>query len=288
MQTTKRVPSKAVNHGREVEATTHTCRTPRRSLFSFQPTQQKTRNFRFPPSPRRFVPSCLRATCTPRFLRCCRQTSRQKTTLKKRKRTATVVTWFSLVSLPSSHPMHFPWLSHSIHRHATCENIHPPTRPFWHRFPSLSNSTPPQYPEKQHTATAQKLRCSLAAAKHKKHETCTIHTSGPPPPFGCECTHVFHPSIIYYIQIRLPRTACRPNDLVSRGGSGRLRVYCCCDRIDRGRSKIFELPCRVSLDVGRLRNVVGEQGGVPEVRGVLLVFAPHAPAVDHLGVAETN
>lgn len=182
MQTTKRVPSKAVNHGREVEATTHTCRTPRRSLFSFQPTLQKTRNFWFPPSPRRFVPSCLRATCTPRFLRCCRQTSRQKTTLKKRKRTATVVTWFSLVSLPSSHPMHFPWLSHSIHRHATCENIHPPTRPFWHRFPSLSNSTPPQYPEKQHTATAQKLRCSLAAAKHKKHETCTIHTSGPPSP----------------------------------------------------------------------------------------------------------
>lgn len=110
----------------------------------------------------------------------------------------------------------------------------------------------------------------------------------PLPPFGCERTHVFHPSIIYYIQIRLPRTACRPNDLVSRGGSGRLRVYCCCDRIDRGRSKIFELPCRVSLDVGRLRNVVGEQGGVPEVRGVLLVFAPHAPAVDHLGVAETN
>ena len=237
------------------------------------------------PPLRPFLPPCYMYTSLPPLLQA---NLTPKDDTKKRKRTATVVTWFSLVSLPSSHPMHFPWLSHSIHRHATCENIHPPTRPFWHRFPSLSNSTPPQYPEKQHTATAQKLRCSLAAAKHKKHETCTIHTSGPPPPFGCECTHVFHPSIIYYIQIRLPRTACRPNDLVSRGGSGRLRVYCCCDRIDRGRSKIFELPCRVSLDVGRLRNVVGEQGGVPEVRGVLLVFAPHAPAVDHLGVAETN
>lgn len=40
-----------------------------------------------------------------------------------------------------------------------------------------------------------------------------------------------------------------------------------------------------SLDVGRLRDVVGEESGVAEVRGVFLLLAPVAPSGHHLGVA---
>lgn len=38
------------------------------------------------------------------------------------------------------------------------------------------------------------------------------------------------------------------------------------------------------LDVGRLGDVVGQERGVAEVRGVLLLFAPLAPLAHEVGV----
>lgn len=40
------------------------------------------------------------------------------------------------------------------------------------------------------------------------------------------------------------------------------------------------------LDVGRLGDVVGQERGVAEVRGVLLLLAPLAPLAHEVGVAE--
>lgn len=50
---------------------------------------------------------------------------------------------------------------------------------------------------------------------------------------------------------------------------------------------VFLLHKAASLDVGRLGDVVGQERGVAEVRGVLLLLAPLAPLAHKVGVTAT-